>query len=168
MLALEKAIELVTKLDRTINYPKEFPGVVGLAKGLQKASDSLKIGASLIVDRCAGTSQFCPTDADLINVARDLARLDAVATGTYDSLAGSGNSVAADREDWKRQYGTPAPFEWRQIDAEKVKRVKDRERQMFSAIKAKYPGELSWGGMIAAARELGYADYADAWKQGMC
>lgn len=97
MLALDKAIELVSKLDRTINYPKEYPGIVGLATGLKKASDLLKVGAGLIVDRCAETSQFCPTDADLMQIARDIARCDAVAAGKYDTTASDANSGSIHR-----------------------------------------------------------------------
>lgn len=166
MLALDKAVELVTKLDRTRNYPKEQPGIINLAKGLQKASDSLKISAGRIVEKCAETSEWCPTDADLLNVARDLARVDAVASGTFDSLAGAGNAVE-DRKDWQRQYGPAAPFDWKQIDQEKVKRTKARERALLAAIKQKYPGELSWQQMAAAARELGYDDYAKAWERAV-
>jgi hypothetical protein len=68
---------------------------------------------------------------------------------------------------WKQQYGEPKPFDWTALDMGRVKRVKDREREMFRAIKAKYPGELSWQAMAAAARELGYADYADAWERAV-
>ena len=34
-------------------------------------------------------------------------------------------------------------------------------------IKSHHPEELTWAGMIEAARELGYDDYADAWARGM-
>jgi|GEM_PF-4391671 len=95
-LALSKAIELVSKLERTRNYPRdpEGEGVKNLARGLQKASDALKVSGALIIERCAETSEYCPTDADLFTVARDIARCNAVAEGTFDSMAGAGNHVA--------------------------------------------------------------------------
>lgn len=155
MLAIDKAIELVTKLDRTINYPKEMPSVVNLARGLQKAADTMMVSASLIVEKCAEASQFCPTDADLLTVAREL---------RDENRRKNQPDVT---KEWQAMYGAPKPFDWKQIDNGKAKHVKDRERQLLNAIKAKYPGELSWHAMIEAAKELGYPDYAEAWTKGM-
>lgn len=168
MLALDKAIELVEKLERTRNYPRdpEGKGVEGLARGLQRASETAKVAAARIVEKCAAESEFCPTDYDFLNIAKEIARLDAVATGTFDSLAGAGNSIGNENE-WREVYGPAKPFKFGDLDMAKVKRVKNREREMFAAIKTKYPGELSWRGMIDAARELGYKDYADAWEKGL-
>ncbi len=53
------------------------------------------------------------------------------------------------------------------IEIKTVLSVKEREREMLRKIKAKYPGELSWMAMSAAAEALGYLDYAEAWHNAM-
>ena len=148
--------ELVTRaFSRCSNWPKDRLGVLGLSQGLRKAADRFSVTMQAIVARCAETSQYCPTDADLINVGRDL-KADIDRANQPDITA-----------EWKRKYGEPKPFDWKQIDQEHAKQAKERERTMLAAIKAKYPQELSWASMIEAARELGYEDYAHAWERGM-
>ncbi len=98
MVSLTRAIELVSKLSRTKKYPTDDDGVQHLARGLQQASESASIGAGRIIDRCAQISEWCPTDAELLSVARDIAREDAVASGTFDSTATSGNSYRSPTE----------------------------------------------------------------------
>ena len=93
MLNLKRAIELVSELSRTRNYPKDDNGVMGLAKGLIDASERSQVGAGRIIERCRLDSEFCPTDHDLLMVARELARTDAVIAGTYDSTASDSTSV---------------------------------------------------------------------------
>ncbi len=94
MLTLDKAIELVGKLERTRNYPRDLEGkgIDALARGLIKASEALKVAGGRIVDKCSMDSEWCPTDAEFYATARELARLDAVANGSYDSTAGYTNS----------------------------------------------------------------------------
>ena len=86
---------LVSRLERTAGYPRSDDGVEFLARGLQKASATTGIKEARIVERCAEISRYCPTDSDLLTVAKDIARLDALAGGTFDSQAGAGNHVAA-------------------------------------------------------------------------
>ena len=79
--------------------------------GLQNASEAAKIGAGRIIDRCAATSDWCPTDADLLTIARDLEREDAVAAGTYDSMANAANvAPKLSKADLEREYGPPQPI----------------------------------------------------------
>ncbi len=92
MVSLTRAIELVSKLQRTKKFPADDAGLECLARGLQQASESAKIGAGRIIDRCSQISEWCPTDAELLTVARDLAREDAVVTGTFDSTQSAANS----------------------------------------------------------------------------
>ncbi len=148
--------EIVTRaFSRCQNWPKERLGVLGLAQGLRRASDRFAIPMNDIVLRCAEASQYCPTDADLITVAREM----------RDTIRRGAESKVDVTAEWQRQYGQPQDFNWQQIDHAKVKRVKDRERELLAAIKAKYPQELSWAGMALAAAELGYYDYAEAWHR---
>ena len=160
MVSLKRASELASRLSRTRNYPSEEAGVSGLARGLQEASNDSGIAADRIVDKCRKDSEFCPTDHDILAVARELAAQD-LARKTQQAQD-------AARVNWPKEYGPAKPFAWNEIDQDKVKRVRDRERTMYREIKAKYPGELSWSGMAAAARELGYDDYATAWENAQC
>jgi hypothetical protein len=99
MLTLDKAIEMVRVLDRTRSFPRdpEGKGVENLARGLMKASEGSRIAGNRIVERCATLSEYCPSDADLFTVAKDLAREDAVAAGTYDGTSRAGNSAGRTR-----------------------------------------------------------------------
>ena len=60
MVSHTRAIELVTRLSRTKKYPTTDDGVADLARGLQNASEAVKIGAGRIIDRCAATSEVVP------------------------------------------------------------------------------------------------------------
>lgn len=171
MLNLARSIELVSKLSRTNKYPSEEEGVIHLAQALQKASDSTQIGAGRIVDRCASISAWCPTDADLLTVARDLAREDAVAEGTYDSMANAANRAVPISE-LEKIYGPPQKIE---VSAEMKSRgakAQNRHKRMWKEIREKlklrhnedWP---SWEKCAEVARSLGYRDYADAWLDSM-
>ena len=148
--------DLVTKaFSRCQNWPKERLGILGLAQGLKKSAERFSVSMEAIVERCAEISQYCPTDADLLTVGRDL-------------RAAIDRSNEPNKEaEWKLQYGAAKPFDWTVIDKEHVKHVRDREAKLIAAIKAKYPGEIGWSGMAQAARELGYEDYAKAWERGI-
>lgn len=65
--------ELVVRaFSRCQNYPKERAGVLGLAQGLRSASDRFLVPMSVIIAECIESSTFCPTDHDLLEVARAL------------------------------------------------------------------------------------------------
>ena len=69
----EDPVQLVNEaFSRCSNYPKESAGIFGLAQGLSKAARATGVAMRAIVGRCAEISQWCPTDLDLMNVARDL------------------------------------------------------------------------------------------------
>lgn len=57
---------------RCQNFPKERIGVLGLAQGLRVASDKFGVPMERIVSSCVSESPFCPTDYDLMNVARGM------------------------------------------------------------------------------------------------
>jgi hypothetical protein len=71
-MELDDALELVERLSRTQNYPKDKSGLNHLAEGLIYASDTFDIPGSEIIAECAQVSNFCPTDHDLIAIARNL------------------------------------------------------------------------------------------------
>ena len=57
---------------RCSNNPKERAGILGLAQGLKAASDRFGVTMVSIIRECVESSTFCPTDTDLLNVAREL------------------------------------------------------------------------------------------------
>ena len=64
--------ELVVAFSRCQNYPRDPEGVLFLAQGLRRVSDSEGVPMQAIVDRCLMTSGFCPTDWDFVNIAKDI------------------------------------------------------------------------------------------------
>ena len=63
---------VVRAFSRCSNYPKDRAGVLGLAQGLKKASERFSVPMEGIVRECVESSVFCPTDTDLLNVARSM------------------------------------------------------------------------------------------------
>lgn len=65
--------KLVTMaFSRCTNWPKEPDGISGLVQGLQRACQETGIEPVALVNRCAELSHFCPTDKDLLKVAREM------------------------------------------------------------------------------------------------
>ena len=152
------ALELVGRLSRTKNYRKDEVEVGYLADGLMLAVNETGANPEQIIMICRTTSEWCPTDHDLMTIGKQIRDEQKRA---QESLEPSVESL------WKKKYGEPQPFDWKALDIPRKQRVKNREREMYSAIKKAHPEELTWAGMIAAARELGYDDYADTWERGM-
>lgn len=75
MLDEDEAIpeEQVAAFARCPNYPRDENGVLFLAQGLRKAATRHGLRMSAIVEECLTTSGYCPTDLDMMNVARSLA-----------------------------------------------------------------------------------------------
>lgn len=57
---------------RCPNFPKDRPGVDGLVQGLETAAKRFKVSIPAIIAECVEKTQYCPTDYDLIEVARGL------------------------------------------------------------------------------------------------
>jgi hypothetical protein len=157
-MELDEALPIIARLSRTKNYPRDEDGLTFLAEGLIRAAAETGANAQQIVMVCATTSEWCPTDADLMNIARQIRDEQKRAQEALEPSVES---------QWRQKYGPPKPFDWKALDTEKIKLTKAREKKLYAAIKANHPEELTWAGMIAAARELGYDDYADAWSRGM-
>ncbi len=152
-MELAEALELVARFSRTRNYPKDEAGVVYLAEGLIRAADQTGVLGSAIVFRCAAESDWCPSDADLLTIAREI----------RDEMKRESDAKINVTAEWKKKYGQPEEFKWDQIDTSRVKRVKDRERELLAKIKAKFPKDVTWAQMAQAAAEFGYYEYAEAW-----
>lgn len=86
-MELADAIQIVSRLSRTKRFPTTRDELEGLAEGLQCAHKATGVPGPQIVTKCAELSEWCPTDADLLTVARDIARCAQVAQGSFDSMA---------------------------------------------------------------------------------
>ncbi len=157
-MELTDALQAIARLSRTKSYPKDDDGLTFLAEGLMRASAETGANPDQIIMICATTSEWCPTDHDLMTVAKQIRDEQKRAQEALEPSVES---------QWRKKYGEPKLFDWKALDTEKVKCVKAREREMLRKIKERHPEELSWAGMIEAARELGYDDYADTWGHGM-
>jgi hypothetical protein len=62
----------VAAFSRCSNWPNERLGQIGLAQGLAKACADFGQDARAVVAKCKELSAFCPTDFDLLAVARDM------------------------------------------------------------------------------------------------
>ena len=67
---------VIRAFSRCQNYPKERAGVLGLAQGLRAASDRFGVPMADIIRECVESSSYCPTDTDLLAVARGLTARD--------------------------------------------------------------------------------------------
>lgn len=135
MPTVDEAIEQLAPLQRTKDYPKNSRGMLALAEGLIRASDLTGKTMEAIVRRCADTSPYCPTDADLLTVAKDMVRIDAVIDGTYDATASQGNHASPNRvAQWRKECGPPAAFPLL-YDHEKATRCHRETDELFRAAK---------------------------------
>lgn len=91
------ADELVPVFERSVNYPKTSEGFQFLCMGLVKASTYTGISMRDIVERCREMSEYCPTDHDLMQVARDI-KIKRIETQN----AGRNQEAA-----WRKEYGPP-------------------------------------------------------------
>lgn len=164
---VKSAAQLVRVWERAPNYPRTAEGVEFLARGLEKAAEKLGIDPERIVTACVEISRHCPTDAELLAVAANLAQPDCVA------------AEHEQERDWhrdmQRTYGPPVPFvcDWTLAAARKVKA---RESQMYREIRdslklksGKFADgrTVTWEQMADAAEKLGYRDYAEAWRNSL-
>ncbi len=70
-MELDEALPLIARLSRTKNYPRDDDGLTFLAEGLIRAA-SIGVDPVRIVMEWSAVSEWCPTDADLMNTARML------------------------------------------------------------------------------------------------
>ncbi len=153
-----EALPIIARLGRTKNFPRDEDGLNFLADGLIRAADETGANPEQIVMICATTSEWCPTDADLMTIAGQI----------RDEQKRAKEALEPSVEtQWKAKYGEPKQFDWKALDMDRLWMVKEGERIMLERIKAKYPGELTWAGMIAAARDLGFEYYAKTWEERM-
>jgi len=143
----ENPEEMVRRaFSRCSNFPDDKFGVLGLAQGLKRASSRTGVPMERIVAECADTSVYCPTDADLLTVAR----------GIRDA---SKRAVQRDPwEDWKREPS--APFDMHGYDhAQAAQRHRERDA-LWTAAKGlgmfRNGDWAPYGVICAALREAGY------------
>jgi hypothetical protein len=81
-MASAEALNLVAAFGRAQNFPRDEAGVIALADGLASASKIIGVSMADIVARCAEASPYCPTNADMLGVAREV-RGPAIWSGNY-------------------------------------------------------------------------------------
>lgn len=70
----ERALEQVVKLARTVSYPNDRKGFELLLDGLVKACNAHSVTPTAVVAEALIRSRFCPTDFDLNEIAKSLAK----------------------------------------------------------------------------------------------
>lgn len=68
----ESALTAIQRFARCQNYPRGEEAQTLFADAVATASQETGVPIHEIIDRCLKISQYCPTDFDLLNVARDL------------------------------------------------------------------------------------------------
>jgi len=63
---------LIAAFQRAPNYPRDDDGIEALISGLQRASEITGVSMKSIVSRCCLDNPRCPTDAEMMNVARGI------------------------------------------------------------------------------------------------
>ena len=158
---LDKATDIVCRFSRCGNYPKTTPEMQALANDLISASENKRVSMEDIAQRWAERSAFCPTAADLFDVALEIR--------TERQEREAIQSEGEQRSQWKREavpdQSEPKP------DGAHVNAAVAREAQMWRELRKelnvqglKWPG---WAECAKAARKLGYGDYAVAWERSI-
>lgn len=96
-------LDLIERFSRCQNYPRTVEGIQFLAQGLVHAQQTTGIEMEVIVGHCATISQYCPTDHELLNVARSI----------RDERLREAESRRDQTAEWERQYGPAKPYDWR-------------------------------------------------------
>lgn len=132
------AHELIGRFARCAKYPEDLDGINFLAEGLERAAKTTGVAMADIVDACTAISQYCPTDADLLTVAR----------GIRDERARDEEAKRNRTAEWKRQYGKPEQFDWKaeaakimpaakihwEKDAQMLKLMRDKARERHTTL----------------------------------
>jgi hypothetical protein len=175
-MELDDVLEFVAmRLSRTKNYPRTVPELDALGEAVISASKKTGVEIHRIVDRCAEVSGVCPTDYDLLTVAKEIKIQDEVAAGTHNSLAKQGNAQQFTREQLEAQYGPPQPIAPKDLRDQLVaigKAAQSKESEMWRKIKLELrqaPGQKSfawpdWTELANVAEKLGYGKVADRWR----
>ena len=151
---------------RCSNWPEDYAGQIGLAQGLNRASERFRVSKEDLIEKCRELSAFCPTDADLLRVAGEMF------TARQSAFEASRDQIT----EWRKQYGPPKPFDqhgkctccgrdWTEI----IKTSTGRRAAKWAALRAHFDVKKgkwpSYRDMAPVARQLGYTDYAEAWER---
>lgn len=127
---------------------------------------------TMFQDRCL-TDQHLRQAGDLL--MKTLKRCPAPAE-IGEAAASVGDRLRAqerkdDREEWKRIYGPPQPFDSK-LGEQTAKYPPSRDEELWRLLRQRFPntqpnGERwpNWKALAVVARELGYEDYAEAWER---
>lgn len=72
LVSEEDAMDQAVRLSRHRDYPRDPVGLRGLVEGIMKACEVASVTPERIVDAAMTTSDRCPTDFVLLNIAKDI------------------------------------------------------------------------------------------------
>ncbi len=155
---LEAATEIVCRFSRCANYPKTTPEMIALAQDLKQVSETKDVPMAFLAQRWAEQSAFCPTAAELLDTASEIR----VERAEREAI----QQEAQTRRQWVRESRgvpqDPVPV------ATGISAARDAESKMWRELRRELHVEAgkwpSWRDCAAAARKLGYEDYAKAWE----
>lgn len=139
---------------RCSNWPQDRHGQIGLAQGLKLAATRFGFTMAELIAVAREESAFCPTDYDLLKLAKDMRQR------IKDSAAVEAS--VRQQDDWRKQYGAPAavPVDWSAAGAGKENEARDHavREHLTAARGSAWPGwkKISWREIYYAWRELGY------------
>ena len=157
-------MELIAAFSRSSNFPRDVAGLQFLALGLVRASQQYEVPMDELVTKCLDLSAFCPTDADLMKVGAEI----------FEARQRVKEAKRNQESEWLEKCGPPAPFDWKALDRRQIDGYKSRETALWKALREKFKsdhgGAIAWPGwetLADAAQELGYQDFAAAWRKSV-
>lgn len=154
----EDPLGLVRLFSRCAHYPTTEETLLAFADGLVMASDITGIPMQEIVDQCRLISANCPTDRDLLTVARDIrAQRDRQAEEQANAA-----KIEQWKADLKRDGLQPEPQRpiAPQMTRGQQRLAEDRRIMQEVAVRLDCPFsqlyKKSWGQIYAAMKDLGY------------
>lgn len=124
------AQELIGKFSRCQRFPIDILGINTLAEGLERASKTTGVPMAEIVDAALPIAQFCPTDAELLTIARNI----------RDQRSNDAEAKRDRTAEWERKYGKPVAYDWK-AEAAKIMpkhlEFKAKEARMLALMRDK-------------------------------
>lgn len=155
-------IDLIWRFATCKNFPRtEEYALRILAQALAGAAKKYSLDIRDVVERCIEVSEYCPTEHDLREVAREI----------HEEQQRAVEAKRNQIREWEKQYGKPEPFKvgeclhcgrkWSEITS--THRAKESE--MWAKLRAHFGvgivggkswDQISWARIYEAQEKLGY------------
>lgn len=147
--------DLIPKFSRCANYPRTPLELRYLTMGLARAAGKTGIPMEEIIEECLVSSEYCPTDHDLLTVA----------TYLKQQRDRSKKSTVNQEAEWRKQYGPSKKFDLAKEAAAFARPACGRwfeNRQLLDKLAAHFGAEwgkreISWRELFEAKKALGFA-----------